>query len=641
MIQNFFRALIVFFFLSAAVPAQKADRAGCPMSQNKKALKLYEEANGLFKSRKDFEKARGLVEKAIDEDPEFPDAYKLQGYLSIQKKDYKTMEQSFLKLIELCPDLDPDAYYQLGWLYFDYKKYPEAEKKLKAFLDFDKVDTNHADRAESMLARAKLLAHPVPFNPRPLPGISTTNPEYLPYISPDNELAFFTRRFDMKDKNMLVPTNVEKFIYAENKGGVFDAGKPMPPPFNSAGSNNEGGASITIDNLHLYFTVNKKGNFDICTSDQMEFGWEKIRNLGPQVNDSVRWDAQPSISADGNTLYFASFRNLEDSMDIYFTTKNEKGEWNKARKMGSPVNTTGNEKSPFIHSDSHTLYFSSTGLPGLGGYDIFMSRMDSSGRWSKPKNLGYPINTEDDEVGFFVSTDGKTGYFSSDRLGTGGYDIYYFDLYPEVRPEKVLLVSGKVKDDEDSLPVNANIELQNTLTKVITKVKVDSVTGKYASVVRFDDDYLLTVKKDGYAFQSSYISNKDTTYEKPKKIDLKVKKVEVGQQYLLNDILFATNSYEINDTIKVVLDNFSDFLKENPKLKVAINGYTDNIGNPTSNLQLSDNRARAVYQYLISKDIQSARLSYKGFGEGNPVASNVTEDGRMKNRRTVFVVMSK
>src|SRR5688572_26965715 len=220
----FILAILVILASISFVQAQKPDRSGCPKTQNKKSLKLYEEAASLYKAKKDFDEARSLVERSIDEDPEFADAYLLQGYLAIRKKekDYTTMEQSFLKVIELCPDLDPAVYYQLGWLYFDMKKYPQAEKNLKLFLESDRIDTNLADRAELMLARSKLLAHPVPFEPKPVPGITTPDPEYLPYISPDNEMAFFTRRYEMKDKNMLVPTNVEKFIYAERQNGGFD-----------------------------------------------------------------------------------------------------------------------------------------------------------------------------------------------------------------------------------------------------------------------------------------------------------------------------------------------------------------------------------------------------------------------------------
>jgi len=288
------------------------------------------------------------------------------------------------------------------------------------------------------------------------------------------------------------------------------------------------------------------------------------------------------------------------------------------------------------------LYFSSDSLPGLGGYDIFMSRLGEDGKWSTPVNLGYPINTASDEVGFFVSTDGKTGYFSSNKLqGVGGFDIYSFDLYPGARPDRVYLQKGTIKADNVDEPVSASIEIKNTVTRQITKIAVDSVTGKYAFVVNFDHDLLMTVKKDDYAFESQYISTKDSGNNKPVKENIVLQEIKVGGQYPLHDILFATNSYEINDTIKVVLDNFAEFLTENPKLHVDINGHTDNVGDHQSNLTLSENRARTVFEYLVSRDINRSRLQYKGFGETKPVASNDTEAGRAKNRRTVFVVTAK
>jgi len=266
-----------------------AQNQTCPKSQNKKAIKYFQDAADLFKSRK-YSEAKPLVSKAIDEDPEFADAYLLQGNIALKKHDDKAMEESYNKVAELCPELDPEIYFQLGWFYFDLNKYPEAEKQLKKFLEFDKINEEHAGKAESMLAKAKLVTHPVPFDPKPVPGISTPDPEYLPYISPDNELAFFTRRYELKNRDMLVPASVEKFMVAASHDGVFDKGMPMPLPFNQSNSNNEGGATITVDNLHLYFTVNKNGNFDICGSDFTDGAWGEIYNLGPNVNDKNQWD---------------------------------------------------------------------------------------------------------------------------------------------------------------------------------------------------------------------------------------------------------------------------------------------------------------------------------------------------------------
>ena len=637
------KALGLFVVLFLIAFSASAQDGLCPKSQNKKAVKNYEEAAALFKSKK-YNDALELIGKAIDDDPEFADAYLLQGNASLKKKDFKTMEQSFKKVMELCPDLDPEMYFQMGWLYFDYKKWKESESYFKKFLSFDKINEEHGTKAEQMLVKAKLYAHPVPFDPKPVQDLSTRDPEYLPYISPDNELAFFTRRFEMKVRDLLTPQSVEKFMIAHLKSpGVFDQGVPMEEPFNRNTSNNEGGASITIDNKHLFFTVNTKGNFDICTSDLIDGRWSEITNLGPAVNDPMQWDSQPSISSDGKTLYFASARDSLSGIDIYYTTKKEDGSWNRAKKLGPEINSNGNEKSPFLHSDSRSLYFSSDSLSGLGGYDIFMSKMDDKGHWGKPVNIGYPINTESDEVGFFVSTDGKSGYFASNKLNGGGsgFDIYSFDLYPDMRPNKVYFQKGDMNGTQNEEIVNATIEIKDASTKKITKIDVDSVTGEYAFVVNFEHDLLLSVKKEGYAFESQYISSRDTENIQPVKRDIELKKLVVGGQYTINDILFSTNSYELNDTIKTVLDEFSEYMKLNPKLRVSLHGHTDNIGNPKDNMILSEDRAKAVFDYLVSRGIEKGRMSFKGFGETKPISSNATEAGKARNRRTVFVVTSK
>ena len=633
--------IFMMLFLNAFfATAQQHSTSGCPESQNKKAVKYFKEATDFFKLRK-FDESLSCIGKAIDEDPEFAKAYLLQGNTALKKRDDKTMEQSFIKVIELCPELDAEMYFQLGWFYFDLKKYKEAVEALRKFLEFDNLKENQVKKAESMLTKAKLLTHPVPFDPKPVEGISTHDPEYLPYISPDNEFAFFTRRFEMKDRNMLVPASVEKFMFAIRTNGLFDKGSQMPLPFNQNNSNNEGGATITVDNKHLYFTVNKNGNFDICGSDYSDGYWGEIYNLGTNVNDAKQWDAQPSIAPDGNLLYFTSARDPLSGLDIYETHKNTDVTWTKSKKLPPPINSNGNEKSPFMHSDGKTLYFSSDSLPGLGGYDIFMSKLGEDGKWTRPVNIGYPINTEADEVGFFVSTDGKTGYFASNKLqGTGGYDIYSFDLYPQARPARVRLQKGNVKTENEEEHVSALIEVKNTLTKKITKVNVDSVTGNYAFVVNFENDLMLTVKKGGYAFESQYISSKDATKELPLKQDITLREIKVGGQYPLNDILFATNSFDINDTIKTVLSDFTEFLNENPNLYVDINGHTDNVGDDQANEILSNERARTVYDFLISNGIKKMRLSYKGYGETKPVATNDTDEGKARNRRTVFVVTS-
>jgi len=629
--------ILVAVFFSNSVFSQQP----CPPSQNKKAAGYLKDAESLYQKR-EYEKARGIVQKAIDEDPEYADAYLLSGFLAQKKRDYKTMSEMLHKAIELCENVDPEAYYLLGSLEFDMKKYKESEKHLNRFLEFDKINEEHGTKANSILVRAKLYGHPVPFEPKPVAGISTADPEYLAIISPDDEYIFFTRRYDQAQKGLITSTSVEKFMSAKRTNGVFDKGIPMDYPFNQKAIGNEGGATITIDNKHLFFTANRDGNFDIYYSDWNATYWDDITNIGPAVNDPKQWDSQPSVSADGNTLYFASARDSLTGVDIYVTNRDAAGKWTQAKKLPGSINTNGNDKSPFIHQDGRTLYFSSDSLPGLGGYDIYMSRMDAKGNWSEPVNLGYPINTEADEVGFFASTGGRYGYYASNSIkGSTGYDVFSFELYPKARPQAVMLQKGEVKADGPDSVVSATIELKNTFTNELTRINVDSVTGKYAFVANLDHDVVMTIKKKGYAFESEYISANDSSNIGPVKKNILLEKIDVGKSYTINDILFDINSYEINDTIKAVINEFSDYLVQNPRLTVTIEGHTDNVGNPTDNLILSQNRARSIYDYLVSKNIDKSRLRYKGYGETKPLTSNATPDGRAKNRRTVFKVIAK
>lgn len=615
----------------------------CPQSSNKKAVKLADEAESFAKSIKDYEKLKTAAEKSIEEDTTYARPQLMLGDAAYRKKDYKTMRIAYEKLIGNCPDASADAHYRLATYLYANKQYAECISYYKSFLEFGTADETKNKTAELNLFRASQYINPVPFNPKVVKGISTSDPEYLAIISADNELCFFTRRFEYKSRDALVPTSVEKFMVSENKNGQWSIGEPMPFPFNKQNSNNEGGASISIDNEHLFFTVNNKGNFDIYTSDFTTNGWSEPHSVGENVNDKRQWDSQPCIAPDGKTLYFSSYRDsVFGTSDIYKSTKKADGTWSTPIALNSIINSTGNEKCPFIHPDGRTLYFSSDSLPGMGGYDIFMSRMNDKGAWSKPVNLGYPINTENDEVGFFVSTDGRTGFFASNTINSqAGYDIYSFDIPQNLKPEKVLFLKGHLHDDKNEIPLAARIELKNVSTQEITEVEYDSLTGKFSKVLLFNDDYIMSVKRDGYAYNSQYFAKTDSALLKPTKLDLDVKELKVGEAYRLNSIFFSSDSYELNDISKKVIEDFSNYLKLHPTLKVSIHGHTDNEGLPSDNIVLSKRRAKAVYDYLLQTGISSARLTHDGFGHAKPLMSNNTEEGKAKNRRTEFVIMSK
>ena len=362
--------------------------------------------------------------------------------------------------------------------------------------------------------------------------------------------------------------------------------------------------------------------------------------MNKKINLEDSWESQPSISIDGKKLFFASNRKGGyGGIDIYYSEKIN-NEWSYPVNLGPEVNSPSNEKSPFLHSDNQTLFFSSDRYPSIGKYDIFVSKKDSVGNWQEPTNLGYPINTKESEISLVVSTDGNKAYFASNEMsGVGGWDLYSFSMPDKHKPKRVLFLSGDLTNEYGKYVDDVKIEIFSLKTQSKSVHKAES--GKYAIALTLekDEDVILTLNKDGYAFNSNYISSKDKSYKSPKTENFEIKKLENGKSFKINDILFEINSFEINHISMSILSLFSEYLKQNQDLVVAIEGHTDNIGNKIENLYLSKERAKSVYDYLIQSGVQKQRLSYEGFGEEIPIVSNDSEEGRTLNRRTEFKVL--
>ena len=310
--------------------------------------------------------------------------------------------------------------------------------------------------------------------------------------------------------------------------------------------------------------------------------------------------------------------------------------------MGPVINTAGNERSPFLHTDSKTLYFSSNGHDKIGGMDIFYSRMDENNVWTKPKNIGYPINSENDEIDFFVSFDGKTAYYSSNNITGKDWNIYQFELYEKARPKNMMMIKGEVAIDDESDDLSEIVvEIRDTTSQVVAKTTVNQNSGKYALVTEVDvynpQPMIVNVKKEGYVFDTHLVMP-DLQEQKIVENHAEIKRVEANKTYNLHDIHFGTNLYLLTAESKQIINLFVEFLQENPTIVVEIQGHTDNIGDARDNQLLSERRAKSVYDYVLSKHVDASRVSYKGYGASNPVASNETEEGRAKNRRTVFVI---
>ena len=625
----------------------------CPLSSNKKARKLYEKALDVARSNKN--EARALLGEALALDPEFGRANYVMADLLIKSKKSLEAEPFLKQALATCPVLDPLMFYRLGSIQFGAKRYEEAKVSMSRFLASNAGKEKERSDAREQLTAATFFvdgfAKPVPFDPKPLMAISTEADEYLPIITADNKRAYFTRRTFEKEKftggiNAEIKP-VERFCWSNALGdNNFEKGQPMPPPFNK--NANEGGASLSADNRILFYTICKNEGAELLNCDlwYSVFGkdtWSEVKNAGPVINGKTSWDSQPSLSSDGKVLYFASNRpGGVGELDIWKSVKNKEGNWGEPVNLGPEINTPGNEKSPFFHSDGQTLYFSSTGHLGYGAYDIFFAKLDKETGWQKPKNIGYPINSEKDDLGFFVSTDGKTGYFASDKLkGLGGWDVYAFGLYKEARPERVVFLTGELKNEDNSIASDARVEFQNTRTKEVTSFDVDSLTGKYVAVMAFTEDHIMTVKQPGKAFVSEYLSVADSSLNIPKQVNMEVKEIKVGKAYKINNLNFSTNSSGFSAQTVTVVQELAEFLRENPTIQISIQGHTDNIGDPQVNMNLSNERAKRVFDLLLLEGISAERLTWKGFGMSKPVASNLTDKGKSMNRRTEFVITSK
>ena len=671
---------MAFAVLSAGLFAQDDEDApagsgagGCGAPDNKEAVKLYEKAQDRKKYK--FDERMGFLNECLTLEPEWADANMMMARMWITKasadehpESYPQAKKYLKAAIESCPTIGAEPYYLLGQQLYMEEDFAGCITYLDQYVKYDtddpaKLGKDYEFRSQNALEMlrwsrfyATIEKNVHPFAPSPVPGISTQQDEYLAIITPDNTQALFIRRVPVAQMDRVWQTNevTEVFMNSERQqSGQFDKGSSMPDPFNK--NANEGSATMTIDNKHLFYTITKAGpegnNTDLYTSDYIDEKWTEVRSLGDRVNDPVWWDSQPSISADGKTLYFASNRpGGKGGIDIYMTQKMVNGDWGSPINLGDSINTQYDEKSPFIHSDSQTLYFSSNGHPGLGSYDIFYSRGDGKGGWKGPVNIGKPINTEGDDVGFFVSTDGETGYFCSNAQlpgRVGGYDVYQFELYKEARPEKVVILTGQVKDPAGNPATGpVTVELKNVRTKEKTSAVVDTSTGSYAAAIKVTnkDDYVLTVKKDGDAFTSQVVSGSQTFA--PTKTEVKpmvAAPLVAGSTYRINDINFASNSAVLAPESMVVLEEFANYLKANPKMKIAIHGHTDNQGDPGRNMDLSNERAFAVFEALTTKfGVPKSQITGAyGHGETKPIGDNSTEEGRAKNRRTEFEIISK
>jgi len=606
---------------------------------NQQAIKHFALANQAIDDR-EYDVALNELRQAVAIDDKFVEAHAQLGDIYRILQQYKDAIEQYKVVITLNPDFSRALYMRLSDSEIREAQYVQAHDHLNKYLTYPNISDFDAYHAKKMIADCEFaidaMQHPVPFKPINMgPEINTADDEYLPVETADESELIFTRKIN----------NNEDFYKSIKVDGKWQTATYLSSNINTP-EYNEGAQSITQDGKYLFFTGCNRpdglGRCDIYVAKKEGDDWGKPYDLQPPVN-TPGWESQPSISSDGRTLYFVSNRKGGyGGYDIWKSTVTDKG-WGEPVNLGPNINTAFDEQSPFIHADDSTLYFCSNGWPGMGGMDLFVSHLGKNGEWGKPVNVGYPINTSGDENGLSVTANGEYAFFASNKLnGYGGYDIYTFQLPESDRPHLVTYVKGIVTDIKTHQPLDAAVEIIDLeKNQPVYQDYSSADKGDFLATLTAGKNYGLNVSKDGYLFYSANFSLIGVKAKEPYNLTIELSPIEVGNKVVLNNIFFDTNKFDIKPDSKAELQKLLDFLTQNPSIHIEISGHTDNVGNVQANQILSENRAKAVYQYLVSAGISPQRLVYKGYGETQPILPNTSDDNRAKNRRTEFKIIAK
>ncbi len=607
-------------------------------TKNQKAIDIYIEADN-YRVRGQYDQAIRLLKQAIEKDKKFEEAYyrlaltyRSAGDLNLSNEN---LEQALL--LTPFPQKQKTYHFLLGDNYLRSGLYEKSKDNLEKFLAIEKTDKLKLDQATLWKEQAEYgLVHRnenLGYQIKPLSDSVNIYPmQYFPAITADGEELIFTVRYGRAHDD-----NEDIFISRKDNSEKWQ--RPVSISENINTEYREGACSISADGRHLIFTICGPRGCDLYESKKEGEVWRKPVSLGPNVN-SAGWEAQPSLSADGNELYFVSDRKGGlGGYDIWFSKKDSTGSWKKAVNIGKPVNTKYDEIAPFIHVNNRNLYFASNGLPGFGGFDIYASEKNQS-QWQEPKNLGALLNDFEDQYSFVVTSDGVNAFYSREENRMKS-KIYQTTIPKELQVRsRGNIVSGVVADSRSKKPLQADVELFDLkTTEKISVFKSDSVNGHYLIVVPGKSEYALHVAEPGYLFYSLHFNYEEKDQDQPVTIDIALQPIVKNAMTVLNNIFFDFNKSEIKPRSFSELDEVVRFLKENPKIKVEISGHTDNVGNENYNQQLSLKRAQSVVNYFSSKGIAVARLTQVGYGSKKPIKPNDSEINRQVNRRIEFKIV--
>ena len=623
----FFTALLGCIFL---LPVQ----GQIPLSStNKKALDAYEKANQFLKER-NIEKAFGEFEEAIERDKLFAEPYFQLGRLYEQNRQFGNAILNYEKAVNAQEktSVTEIAAQQVGQLYLRKGDYQKAlvflEKGIGAVTASNQK--RYKVRIENCKFALESINKPLIINPLELPkSVNKFQSQYFPVLTADRETLIYTGNQD-SDENIYV-TSIKDKVWTE----------PVSISEKINTTQNEGTASISADGRTLVFTScgGRKGfgSCDLFISYKQGDDWTSPQNLGLNIN-SGEWESQPSLSADGRTLYFVSDRKGSlGKRDIWVSKLDSTNMWAKAINVGSPVNTTEDDLSPFIHANGKTLFFASEGHVGMGGLDLYFTE-NQQDKWKIPENLGYPLNTFEDQVALFITADAKKAYYSLERDQDDKYrraKIVEIEVPASLQAKfkATSFLKGIVYDSKTKQKLQADIELialKNN--ELLGKISSDAQIGTYTSVLTNGGEYAVFVSKKGYFFKSLNFDFSDKI-GLDKILDIPLEPIKKEAKEILNNIFFDTAKWDLKSESTAELDKLVGLLKANPDLPIEISGHTDDVGKDADNLLLSQKRAKAVVDYLAQKGVNILKIKAEGYGKTLPYLPNISDENRKLNRR--------
>jgi len=614
-------------------------------STSGRAIKAYEAGVEAYRSRQP-EKAIDAYEKAVSRDPQFWEAHLALGNTYELLFDTTQAIPHWIVVTELGGDdrRVSATLHKLGMYYLRTKQIDLAKTQFEAFLNMTTQVGKLKPEVEKGLAQIEFIleakANPVEFEPILLPIIlNGFDLQYFPVLNVLQNQLIYTGRVTNHSQE-----DEDIYISVQTPAGWSEP-KSISPNINTP-LQNEGTCTISADGRTLIFTSCQRsdviGSCDLYVSYKRGDEWSAPINMGRRINTKA-WETQPTLSADGRTLYFVSRRRGGyGNADIWVSRLQTDNTWGYPENLGPTINTPEDDLSPFIHVNAQTLYFASKGHLGLGGFDIFKSELSDKG-WTQPENLGYPINDESDQQALFITADGLRAFFSkSTRTQSQGLQsrLYTFEL-PELARVAVpsTYVYGKVLDAETGRPVGGWVDLIDLETdSVLGKVRSDPITGEYLMVLNSGTEYGLFAQSKGYLYNSLTFNYEHQPNPEPIQQDIFLEPLENGKAVVMNNVFFDSDSYALRNKSKTELNLAISILRDNPDVRVEIAGHTDDVGPEAYNQELSLNRARSVYNYLIEKGVPRQRLRFRGYGEGQPLFANDSEAHRQANRRIEFVI---